>query len=202
MNLCTKCGNSLSETARFCSKCGSVVSEKAESDTNILGSRVNNKIQSPINYKNTNGDSISFNKPLIHNNRFFNKIIKVLPALLILINTIIVFYVIYHPGLFYHYRSDITAVYPHVNDTWPFIGIIFLFNLFFLIIFIKRKLFISAISLSSIFILILYFYPKLLFHFTDTGWGHSIPTIPLLVIIVIILIDLIAFFQNIKTTDK
>lgn len=202
MNTCKQCGNSVSETAKFCNQCGSILSQKDENDINSLEFDNNNKIKSPIDNKNNmEVGSISFFKYIFHN-KLSRNTIKLLPAFLLLINSIIVFYVIYHPGTFFHNSRDIAVMYSHVNDTWPFVGIIFLFNLIYLIIFINRKLFVTSILLSSIYIVVLYIYPNRLFQFNELGVSHSVPTISMLAIILIILINLIALFQYITTIYK
>lgn len=202
MNKCNKCGNSVSEFARFCNKCGSLLVQQGDSDLSDLnfGANIGDN-QSPILSKEIKLDSQIKIESNYVKKTFFQKIIDFIPILLLLINSIIIFYVIYHPGTLYR-RRDIGIDYPHVVDTWIFVGIILLFNVILSIINKKNLLFITAITYSSIFIIGLFFRPKLIFHFSQTGWEHTVLTIPLIFIITILIINLLALVKYLKITYK
>lgn len=179
MAFCENCGQLISQTTRFCSSCGEKVKHFKDS-TNVVD----------YTAKDANYSKSSLFKNLVRTNIYFLAII-----ILIFLNGMIVFYVIYHPGLILLYYS--LSGYYYVPDTKILISFIIFFD-FLAMVLNYKNIFMSVLFILDIVYMVgLYYFPDSYFTYGESYY-FNLNYVSLVCTLTLILLNLFALYKYIN----
>jgi hypothetical protein len=196
MTYCENCGKEVSSKANFCGYCGQRTGASSRGDKENLErgpvspSSKKKKLQDGKVQEYESGSGI---------NRINNesRLVIWLSVVLTFFNSVIPFYVLYHPGLLY-YASAVWPRYEQVGETWNAVYLLIVANIVLGFINRQNKLFLISGLLSVIYMIGLNLYPINYFHFAELPAGHKVNTESLFYSLGLIGFNNYLFFKMLK----
>jgi hypothetical protein len=179
MAFCENCGQIISQTTRFCSTCGEKV-KHFKGSTNVVD----------YTPKDANYSKSSLFKNIVRTNIYFLAII-----ILIFLNGMIVFYVIFHPGLILSYYR--LSCYYYDPDTKTLISFIIFFDLMAIVLNYKNIFLSILFILDIVYMVGLYYFPDSYFTYGE-NYYFNLNYVSLVCTITLILLNLFALYKYIN----